>query len=140
MNPAVYSVIRDGYWDLSKLDDIEKQVHLLNIYQKLMLIILLSGIKVAKFHFHNRFLYDFTSLTQKNKDADLHSMNYEEVINTEKRFNYRIGNDLYLTVIKAFDDIMILEHYQEFTSDEIKKLKFYEEVTQNITIYRNKKM
>ncbi len=105
-----------------------------------MLIILLSGIKVAKFHFHNRFLYDFTSLTQKNKDADLHSMNYEEVINTEKRFNYRIGNDLYLTVIKAFDDIMILEHYQEFTSDEIKKLKFYEEVTQNITIYRNKKM
>lgn len=36
MNMATYTVIRDRGWDISSLEQIEKQIHLLNAYEQYM--------------------------------------------------------------------------------------------------------
>lgn len=53
MNMATYTVIRDGAWDISSLEQIEKQIHLLNAYEQYMFKILKLGIKVTNFYYQD---------------------------------------------------------------------------------------
>lgn len=61
---ATYTVIRDGGWDISSLEQIEKQIHLLNVYEQYMFKILKLGIKVTNFKLEKEsfsLIYYFTT-------------------------------------------------------------------------------
>lgn len=50
MLPATYSVIRDQFWNIEKLNEIESQFHILSTDEKFMFNILKRGIKASLFY------------------------------------------------------------------------------------------
>ncbi len=118
MNIATYSVIREGVWDIDSLDDIEKQVHLLNSYQKYMFQILKLGIKVSNFYYMDGMVWNLTTYKSAYQRNCFGSSEFGKYLKEGARFNQKCEN-VYISVVSMYDEKLFLEHNDVLTGNEI---------------------
>ncbi|MEA5015093.1 MAG: hypothetical protein VB099_11080 [Candidatus Limiplasma sp.] len=122
MSPAVYTVVREEAWDISALDEIEKQIDLLNAYERFMFYILKSGLQISNFYFYYGASWYLTSIKCNYKRHTFGKSVFEQYLKPDDRFNQPCEN-IYISVILMYDEPLFLEHNESCTNDEIQILK-----------------
>lgn len=122
MYPNVFSVVREGFWNVDALDEIENQFHLLNLHERLMFLILKKGICVSYFYFNGGASLYSTSIRSKYDRSSLVVDTFEKFIESKERFNQPYEN-VFISVVSMYDDDLILEHNELFTQNDIETLK-----------------
>jgi len=117
MSPAVYSVIREEFWDIDALNEIEKQLDLLNRNERFMFSILKCGIKVSNFYFDRGLIWYFTSIKSKFRGYHYSKEEFDKYLENENKFNQKRGC-VFISVITAYDEPIYLEHNEPLTNDE----------------------
>lgn len=118
MNDAIYTIIRFQHYNIEALDDIEKQIHLLNIWQALCFYILKSKIKVSHFYFQDDFLGYSTSIEPSHHLKEYRSNQFDK---------YTLGNgveniewnNMFISVYKVFNTYIILQHNELLSKSEL---------------------
>ncbi|MCH5273218.1 MAG: hypothetical protein J1E35_06055 [Lachnospiraceae bacterium] len=118
MNMATYTVIRDEAWDIDNLDEVEKQIHLLNSYEKYMFQILKLGIKVTSFYYMDGWGYYFTTYKSDYQRTSFGSSEFKKYLKNDKRFNQKCEN-IYISVLSMYDEKLFFEHNEVLSEDEI---------------------
>lgn len=125
MLPAVYSVVREEAWDVNALDEIEKQLELLNAYERFMFRILKCGFRVSNFYFNSGWTWYFTSIKSNYKRRVYGNKEFDKYLEPGNRFNQPCES-VFMSVIIMYDEPLFLEHNDPFTNDEIQVLKMFE--------------
>ena len=121
MNIATYSVIRENAWDISSLDEIEKQIHLLRPYEKFMFKILKLGIKVTNFYYMDGLGWYLTTYKSAYQRNCFGSSEFKKYLNEGIRFNQKCEK-IYISVVSMYDEKLFLEHNEALTENEIASL------------------
>lgn len=108
MSPAVYSVVREEAWNVDALDEIEKQLHLLNAYECFMFCILKCGIRVSNFYFNGGFSWYFTSIHSNFNRHTYGGEEFEKYLEPDNRFNQTCQN-IFMSVIVMYEQPLFLE-------------------------------
>lgn len=109
MNNAIYEIVRFQHYNIEALSDIEKQIHLLNIWQLLCFYILKSGIKVSHFYFQDNILGYSTSIEPSHHLREYRSNQFDKYTTGDGEKNIE-WNRMYISVYKVFDTYLILQH------------------------------
>lgn len=125
MNMATCSVIRDNAWDVNSLDEIEKQLHLLNSYERYMFCILKMGIKVSNFYFQDGWGWYLTTYKSEYSRSHFGSEAFKEYLKNDARFNQTCEN-VYVSVVTMYDEKLFIEHNEPFSEEEIYALEILE--------------
>ena len=122
MNAATYGVIRFCFFDVDDLDEIEKQINLLDYRQSLCFDILKSGIQVSHFYFDDDFLGYSTSIEPTHELKEHRSDMFDSftIGNGESNINW---NGMFISIYKAFENYIILQHNKPFTKSSIAVIK-----------------
>ena len=122
MLPATYSVIREQFWNIEKLNEIENQFHMLSTDEKFMFNILKSGIKASLFYYAGGLGWYYTSNMSNLKEFSVNTIDFQNYTKSREAFNQKRKN-VYISVIKqSKDDFLFIEHNMPFNKDEINKL------------------
>ena len=118
MNDATYAIIRFQHYDIEALVDIEKQIHLLNIWQLLCFYILKSGIRVSHFYFQDDILGYSTSIEPSHHIREYRSNQFDKytIGDGEKNIEW---NRMYVSVYKVFDTYLILQHNEPLSQSDL---------------------
>lgn len=118
MNDATYAIIRFQHYDIEALVDIEKQIHLLNIWQLLCFYILKSGIRVSHFYFQDGILGYSTSIEPSHHIREYRSNQFDKytIGDGEKNIEW---NRMYVSVYKVFDTYLILQHNEPLSQSDL---------------------
>ncbi len=118
MNDATYAIIRFQHYNIEALVDIEKQIHLLNIWQLLCFYILKSGIKVSHFYFQDDILGYSTSIEPSHHLREYRSNQFDKYTlgDGEKNIEW---NRMYISVYKVFDTYLILQHNEPLSQSDL---------------------
>lgn len=122
MNDATYAIIRFQHYDIEALVDIEKQIHLLNIWQLLCFYILKSGIRVSHFYFQDDILGYSTSIEPSHQLNEYRSNQFDKYIvgDGEKNIEW---NHMFISVYKVFDSYVILQHNELLLDSELSAIQ-----------------
>lgn len=122
MLPATYSVIREQFWNIEKLNEIEIQFHMLSTDEKFMFNILKSGIKASLFYYAGGLGWYYTSNMSILKEFSVNTIDFQNYTKSREAFNQKRKN-VYISVIKqSKDDFLFIEHNMPFNKNEINKL------------------
>lgn len=125
MSPAVFSVVREEAWDISALDEIGKQLYMLNSYEIFMFSILKCGIRITHFYFNEGLSWYFTSI-KSNFDRHTYGRSeFEKYLKPDNRFNQPCEN-IFMSVVVMYDEPLFMEHNAILTNEEIQILKVLE--------------
>ena len=114
MNDTTYNVVRYQYFDVDKLDEIEKQRHLLNVYQQLCLCILENQLQISHFYFKDDFFGYSTSILPSHELREYRSDQFDQYTVGDGAGNI-LWEGMYLSVFKVFDTYIILQHNEELS-------------------------
>ena len=119
---ATYSVIREQFWNIEKLNEIENQFHMLSTDENFMFNILKSGIKASLFYYAGGLGWYYTSNISNLKEFSVNTIDFQNYTKSREAFNQKRKN-VYISVIKqSEDDFLFIEHNMPFNKDEINKL------------------
>lgn len=121
MNMATYSVVRDNAWDVASLDEIEKQIYLLNTYEQYMFSILKLGLRVSNFYYQNGWGWYITTYESKHIGIALGSEVFKKFLDSNNKFNQKYDN-IYISVVTMYDDNLLIEHNELLSEKEIDSL------------------
>lgn len=120
--PSTYLVIRENYWDINALDEIEKQIHLLNIDEIFMFNILKNKLKINRFYMYDGMLWYSTSNCSNIHDFSVNTLEFRNYTQQKNLFNQHRKN-VYVSVIKkSKEDWLFIEHNDLFNKEDIKLL------------------
>jgi len=122
MSMATCGVVREDYWDVESLDEIEKQIDLLSPIEKIMFNILKSGIKVTNFYLYSGLCWYLTSIKSNFKRHSFGSTEFEKYLKADNKYNQPCSN-IYMSVVNMNDEHLYFEHNEPLTEEEIKFLK-----------------
>ena len=120
-------MIRYDYFDVNKLNDIEKQVHLLNLSQAIMFCILKSGIQATRFYWDNSILGYSTSYLPKVELREYRSNQFDEYLQNNKNPNYS-WHGMYISGFDALDTYLIVQHNDPLSDNEIRTINYLVDV------------
>jgi len=126
MSMATYGVVREEYWNVKELDEIEKQINLLSLYEKIMFHILKNGIKVTNFYLYGGLCWYLTSIKSNFDRYSFNSEEFKKYLNAENKYNQSRYN-VYISVINMYDEPLYFEHNEPLTNKEVEFLKALEE-------------
>lgn len=122
MNMATCSVIRDNAWDIKSLNDIEKQIHLLNSYEKYMFRILKAGIRITNFYYMGGWDWYFTTYKSKYPNNSFSSESLVPYKEKTGNYNQKFG-EKYISTISMYDDALMMEHDEQLSESEIERVR-----------------
>lgn len=126
MSTTTYCVVRENYWNIDELDEIEKQINLISTYEKFMFHILKSGIRVARFYLYGGIHWYSTSIKSNFERHTFGGEEFQNYLKAENKYNQTSAN-VYMSVINLHDDeYLYLEHNELLTTEEIETLKSFE--------------
>ena len=134
MSPAVFNIVRTEYFDINALDEISKQLHLISPLERLMFFILKNGIKVSNFYSCGGLLWYITSIECNRRTLSFNNHEFNIYSQSQNKFNQKRDN-VYISVLKLYDDFLYLEHNEILTKEEIDILKNLEQ--KFLTLYDN---
>lgn len=116
MNEDTYSVVREQFFNIEALDNIQK--HLLNYKEQFILSILQAGLEVSNFHIGGiTFLPYWTSIESNYNRCGWSSDEYDKFAK-DVAFN-NTYNGVYISRIQMFDEMLFLEHNERFNESQI---------------------
>ena len=119
MNPYVYNVVREQYFDIEHLNEIDSQKHLLNYSEQFILCVLRMGLKISEFHTGGISILPYWTSIQSNYDRRQWSSNeFNEYLNGEVKFNIPYHN-VYLSFVIFCDEPLFLQHNDLLSEIEI---------------------
>lgn len=127
MNVDTYSVIRDNFFNLEALDNIEKQRHLLSPQEQFMLSILQTGLRISNFQIGGINILPYWTSEKCNYSRYSTAINEFDCFKQGQQFNNRYYN-VFISRINMFDSLLFLEHNKELTNEEINLLQEKEKV------------
>lgn len=122
LNDATYLVLRYEYFDVNKLDDIEKQLNQLGLLETLMFCILRIGIEATHFYCENSIMGYSTSIEQTMPIMSYSSNQFDEYLK-HKTPNYP-WQRMYITGFKVFESYLIIQHNNVLSSEELSNIEF----------------
>ena len=123
LNEATYGVIREQFFDVQRLNEIEKQSHLLNIVENLILHILLAGINASYFYPKNYDVFGYITSYKAKKHLDSWSFSqFDKYLSNPGKQNIS-WNDMYISIFPLFDSYLIIQHNEPFSDKEIRVIK-----------------
>lgn len=128
MNEGIYNVIRNYFWNVARLEEIQKQKDMLSSIQLYELEILKSGIKAAAFYYADSFICETTSYSGSSWERDLSVQNKTIQIN-DKRFN-RINGNTFISIIFIENEKLYIAHDKKLTEKEQEFLKRLERTSE----------
>lgn len=122
MNPYVYDVVREYYYNLDHLSEIEAQKHLLNYSQQFVLCILKMGLKISEFHTGGISILPYWTSIPSNYDRHSWRANeFDEYLRGDIKFNIPY-NGVYLSFVNFCDEPFFLQHNDSLNEREILSL------------------
>lgn len=122
MNPYVYNVIREQYFDIEHLDEIDSQKHLLNNVEKFVLDVLKMGVKVSEFHSGGISISPYYTSIQSNYNRYQWSSNeFDEYSNGPEKFNIPYKN-VFLSLVTIYDELLFLQHNEPLSVMKISQV------------------
>ena len=118
MNDSTCNVIRNQYFDLEKLDEIEKQKFLLSYEEQFILCILQLQMPISNFHIGGLSPLPYWTSIQSNYCRNCFSLNDFDIYLKGEQFNNPYFN-VYVSVIKMYDKNLFLEHNEKLTAEQI---------------------
>lgn len=116
MNDDTYSVVREQFFNIETLDNIQK--NLINYQEQFILSILQAGFEVSNFHIGGITLLPYwTSIKSNYNRSGWSSDEYDKFAKCEAFNNTYIG--VYISRIQMFDDTLYLEHNEMFNESQI---------------------
>ncbi len=131
LNDATYKVVHHQHFDISALDDIESQIHILGTYEKLFFQILKLGAKISRFYFHDDIFVYSTSIPPTHQIREYSFNQFDTYLVDENNTNIEWGN-MYISTYKVYDTWIILQHNDRLDDDNLNKI-------QDIINYENQK-
>lgn len=123
MLPSVFDVVRNQAFDIDSLDEIKSQEHLISLYERIILDILMADVKLSKIYPDcNVIGYYFTSIRNNCSQSSWSSLEYKKYLNYNETFNESYCN-VYRSILKGVDDNWILEHNSSLSKKEIELVK-----------------
>ena len=107
------------------MDEIAKQIYLLNSYEIFMFSILKCGIRISHFYFNGWFSWYFTSIKSNFARHTFSESEFEKYLKPDNKFNQPCEN-IFMSVIVMYDEPLFMEHNEPLTNDEIHTLKIVE--------------
>lgn len=130
MSPAIFDIIRNQFFDVNALDEIEKQIHLIKPMERIMFCILKSGIQISNFYMLDGLDWYITSIPCNRKTISFNSEEFKNYASADYRFNQKRDN-VYISVLKVYNnDNLFLEHNEPLEQEEIEILEDIEFATQ----------
>ena len=127
LNEATYAVLRYNYFNVEQLDEIEKQITQLDLSQALMFCILKSDIKATHFYWDYGILGYSTSYKPKVHIKEYRSNQFDDYLQGDIKCNCD-WQGMYISIFKALDSYLIVQHDEPLTETEISTLTFLVEV------------
>lgn len=127
LNEATYAVLRYNYFNVEQLDEIEKQLNQLSLSQTLMFCILKSGIKVTHFYWDYDILGYSTTYEPKVYISGYRSDQFDDYLHGNSGCNCD-WQGMYISVFKAIDSYLIVQHNEPLTEAEVSTLTFLVEM------------
>ena len=124
--PSTYLVIRNKYWDIVKLDEIEKQINMLSPDEIFMFYILKNNIKVNIFYLCDGMLCYFTSNLSSINDFSVNTLEFQNYAKEKARFNQHRKNAFISVLKKSKDDFLYIEHSEPLSDEDISLLQSIE--------------
>lgn len=118
LNEATYRVRRFQYFDVSLLDDIEKQSKFLDVYEVLMLRILQAGIHAYFFYIFHCFIRYLTSYASTKQLTGYSSNQFDKYISEKDTLNIP-WNGMFISIFCVLDDHFVIQHNNELNDVEI---------------------
>ena len=122
MNDDVYNVVREHYFNLETLDNIEKQKHLLSICEQFIFYVLKSGLKVSNFHIGGIDILPYWTSEPSNYNRSSFDMNEFDKYISSGAFN-NAYNNVFISRVKVFNELFFLEHNEKFSKIQIELLQ-----------------
>ncbi|WP_315121290.1 hypothetical protein [uncultured Clostridium sp.] len=122
MTPKVFNVVRNNFFDIDSLDEIEKQKHLLNLYEQIILKILQMGIKLSNIYPDCSIFDYYTSMWSNYHTSEWSTSEYHAYLKSEEVFNQPY-HDMFRSIIKVFENNWIFDHNELLTDKEIVDIK-----------------
>lgn len=127
LNEATYAVLRYNYFNVEQLDEIEKQITQLDLSQALMFCILKSNIKATHFYWDYGILGYSTSYKPKVHIKEYRSNQFDDYLQGDIKCNCD-WQGMYISVFRALDSYLIVQHNEPLTETQISTLTFLVEV------------
>ena len=127
LNEATYAVLRYNHFNVEQLDEIEKQITQLDLSQALMFCILKSDIKATHFYWDYGILGYSTSYKPKVHIKEYRSNQFDDYLQGDIKCNCA-WRGMYISIFKALDSYLIVQHDEPLTETEISTLTFLVEV------------
>lgn len=128
LEDGTYKVVRYQFFDVSKLEDIERQKHLLNIKEILCLYILKSGVQISHFYFQDDLFGYITSIkpAHSTHEYSLNQFDKYTIGNGSKNIEW---NKMYISVYKFINTYVILQHNEKLDNNI---LKYIQDIVNNV--------
>lgn len=134
MLPSVLSLVKDQFFDREKLEEIQSQIHLLSLHDRLATCFFVISPKTAQIHFGSLgFLWYFSDVKTARISGGFNSQDLKIARDSNTPMNNKY-EEAYLSFIKVHDDELYLEHNDVFDETEIEliqtmKIQFEEAIT-----------
>ena len=117
LNRATYLVRRCNYYDVSCLEEIESQCHLLDFEQILILNILKLGIKASCFYTQYDIIGYSTSYEPSVHIREYSSNQFDAYMDDTNTENIP-WKGMFISIYKALDSYLIIQHNNKFSDEE----------------------
>ncbi len=118
MLPAVFDVVRNQFFDIDALSDIRSQVHLISMYEAIILEMLSNGLKLSIVNPGCSLFGYCTSIQSNYHKHEWSSSESQQYLESEEVFNQPYHN-IFRSIISGIDDNWILDHNEPLTDEEI---------------------
>ncbi len=125
MQSAVFSVVREQAWYVESLNEIEDQLHLLDVYERFMFCVLKCGVQVSNFYYNGGLIWYFTSIKSNYHRSNYGGEEFQNYLKSDNYFNQSCGN-VYMSVLTMYNEPLYIEHNNMFSKDEINTLRAIE--------------
>lgn len=119
---AISNIIRENYVDISKYDEIKRQIHLLTNYEKIIVEIFKISSKITCIYFNGYPLSYFSNVPSKKKKTYYDSEEFNTYIRMRKNKNIK-NNGIYTSVFNIKNDIYLVEHNEILDYNEQKEIE-----------------
>lgn len=126
MNMATYCVVREEYWNIDSLDEIEKQLHLISPIEKVMFYILKEGIRVCNFYTGLGLGWYHTSISCNRETFSFNSAEFENFASSKNKFN-QVRDNVFISVLTDYaGESLFIEHNEPLTPKDIEYLSDFQ--------------
>jgi hypothetical protein len=123
MSPSVLDIVKNQFVNREKFEEINSQIHLLTIYDRLAVAHFVLSNKISQIHIGPiGLIWYFSDVKSNHISSGFDSNNLNTVKASNQRINYPFDN-VFQSYFKVIDEDIIVEHNVPLKEGEIEALK-----------------